>query len=135
METKKLTAKDIMIGDYMKYKDGTIVQIARIGDVSPMDAPIYCHTQLEGYFPCQLDDISPISITAEFLEKNCWYIPENCSWWQNNEVNFFIIGYTDGQFEVCTDIDSEFSNLCCIENVNELQHLYHICHIDKEIVL
>ena len=135
METKKLTEKDLMIGDYMKYKDGTIVRIARVGDVSPMDAPIYCYTKLEGYFPCQWDDISPILLTAEILEKNGWYFPKNSSWWQNNEVDFYIVGYTDGLFEIYTDGDSEFSCLCCIGDVHELQHLYHICHIDKEIVL
>ena len=135
METKKLTCCVLMVGDYMKYKDGTIVRIVRVGDVSPMDAPIYCHTQLEGYFPCELADISPIPLTAEILEKNGWYIPINSCWWHNNEIDFYLVGYTDGDFGIYTDGDSEFSNLCRINHVHELQNQYRICRFNKEIVL
>ena len=136
METKKLTAKDLMIGDYFRYKDGTIVRIARVGDVSPMDAPIYCHTLLEGYFPCQLEDIEPTPITAEILEKNGWTKPASGRVWSRNNVPSFVLEeIDDGSFEVTTDTCSEWGGLCMIRFVHELQHALRLCGVDTEIVL
>lgn len=138
METKKLTPKDIMIGDWVLWKNKP-VQIAAVSGIKysfgQIDVTLaYCNDEkvLESH---DIKTISPIPLTAEVLEKNGWYIPKNSSWWQNNEVDFYIVGYTDGLFEIYTDGDSKFSCLCCIGDVHELQHLYHICHIDKEIVL
>lgn len=149
METKKLTAKDLMIGDWVKYKDGTVVQIARVGDVSPMDAPIYCHTQLEGYFPCQFEDIEPIPLTAEILEKNGFSeLMEHDEWSRIFRVYhddlfievgiyepmFINIGYVDNEGE-----EQPLSDIVKVhgENfyVHELKHALRLCGInDKEIV-
>ena len=152
----KLTAKDLMVGDYMKYKDGTIVRIARVGDVSPMDAPIYCHTQLEGYFPCQLSDISPIPLTAEILEKNGFYFGYTsqqedaasqigCSCekaWTYDEgggsIQVTFPNECDGGLIVLDeqDFDKELEFVFANQiYVHELQHLIRICKINKEIVL
>lgn len=129
METKKLTYCDLVVWDYMKYKDGTIVRIARVGDISPMDAPIYCHTQLEGYFPCQLADISPIPLTAEILEK----IGFLKSLWEIYRLpkTDFSIEHTGGLFIL------RISNirLFAIKSVSHLQHILRDFNLDKEIVL
>lgn len=129
METNKLTAPDIMCWDYFRYKDGTIVRIARVGDISPMDAPIYCHTQLEGYFPCQLADISPIPLTAEILEK----IGFLKSLWEIYRLpkTDFSIEHTGGLFIL--RISNE--RLCEVKSVSHLQHLLRDFNVDKEIVL
>ena len=130
METKKLTCCDLMVGDWVKYKDRTVVQIARVGDVSPMDAPIYCHTQMEGYFPCQLDDISPIPLTAEILEKNGFKyndIPIVLGW---EQYGLTLYRGGDGFLINCGQ------NVALIINyVHELQHALRLCGEDKEIVL
>lgn len=133
----KLTYCDLMVGDYMKYKDGTIIQIARIGNMSPMDAPIYCYTQLEGYFPCQLSDLAPIPLTAEILEKNSWSKPASGRVWSRNNVPSFVLEeIDDGSFEVTTDTCSEWGGLCVIHYVHEFQHALRLCRInDKEIIL
>ena len=130
METKKLTAKDLMIWDYMKYKDGTIVQIARVGDVSPMDAPIYCYTQLEGYFPCELADLAPIPLTAENLMRNGF-------------IKGIFGTYRLPNTTLAVEIDAyglmflRFQNcqICEIKSVSHLQHLMRDLGITNEIVL
>lgn len=136
METKKLTCCDIMVWDYMLYKDGTIVKIARVGDVSPMDAPIYCHTQLEGYFPCQLADISPIPLTTEILEKNNFekHYDDDIIIYTHPQGIIIEMGinykfFDDGHFFVRGIQHRLFY-------VHEIQHALRLCGInDKEIVL
>lgn len=139
METKKLTTKDLMIGDYMKYKDGTIVRIARVGDVSPMDAPIYCHTQLEGYFPCQLNDISPIPLTSEILEKNGIKnhseIPEYVV--KTNEYEIWVIL---DEPQNCVHVEKYDKSIPAIYHnkilfFHELQHALRLCGIEKNIII
>lgn len=140
METKKLTAKDLMIGDYMKYKDGTIVRIARVGDVSTMDAPIYCRTQLKGYFSCQLDDIEPIPLTAEILERNfeqhtfddySYYEIKNDLLVRNAYDTIFLAQWIDTD----TSLYQVPHYILDINYVHELQHILHLLGSNKEIVL
>lgn len=140
METKKLTCCDLMIGDYMKYKDGTIVQIARVGDVSPMDAPIYCHTQLEGYFPCQFEDIEPISLTAKVLDMNFERKVYNDYAYYELDDNFCVrIVY--GEMFLARWDDDELSvyqsphAILRLNYVHELQHALRLCGVDKEITI
>ena len=142
MRTNNLTASDFMVGNYMKYKDGTIVQIARVGDVSPMDAPIYCHTQLEGYFPCQFDDISPIPLTAEILEKNGFEEDDYFRYtfyFDNRRVrssSIEVVPQDENWSEIEMTIRSGRTDITSVvEYVHELQHALRFCGIDKEIKL
>lgn len=139
METK-LTARDIMVGDYTKHKDGTVVQVARVGNVSPMDAQVYCRTQSEGYFPCQLADLAPIPLTTEILDKNFEKDTyENYSYYEISDD--FCIRNNFGRIYLAQWIGSEHSmtqypkRIVYLESVEQLQHAMRLLSIDKEIVL
>lgn len=130
METTKITAEPLMIGDWVSIDN----KPHKVTGIQICDGIMCVQTDYtDTYY--SIENYAPIPLTADVLEKNGWYIPKNSSWWQNNEVDFYIVGYTDGLFEIYTDGDSEFSNLCRINHVHELQNLYRICRINKEIVL
>lgn len=127
METKKLTCRDLMIRDWV-YRSDCYDKVVEVRKDTILGSDPF-----RGLIP--IADLQPITLTAEILEKNGWYIPINSSWWHNDVIDFYLVGYTDGSFQIYTDKDSEFSNLCRINHVHELQHLYRICRIRKEIVL
>lgn len=135
METK-LTAKDLMIGDWVLCVDSTHKSktYAQIDAIEEGQTCILVRKDNRNWF-LDIGFIEPIPLTAEILEKNGWYIPTNSCWWHNNEIDFYLVGYTNGDFGIYTDGDSEFSDLCRINHVHELQNLYRICRFNKEIVL
>ena len=137
METKKLTAKDLMIGDYVMAKKEPIRIATPFGNETVLhQLTLYGYTSDGAKAgPFLETELTPIPLTAEILEKNGWYIPTNSCWWHNDEIDFYLVGYTNGDFGIYTDGDSEFSNLCRINHVHELQNLYRICRFNKEIVL
>lgn len=140
METIK--ANSLMLNDWVKIKEpnkyaGAIGTIRNLSSLEGAYLAIYINDPDFGTFVTDVfcEDIEPIPLTAEVLEKNGWYIPINSCWWHNDEIDFYLVGYTDGSFQIYTDGDSEFSDLCRINHVHELQNLYRICRISKEIVL
>lgn len=115
-----------MIGDWVSC-DGKCYQIAELGGMVCLDA--------EKEIFASLEDITPIPITPEILEKNGWHIPKHKIWCQNDDVTFYMCRYTDGTYEIYADGDSEFSNFCNIRFVHELQHALKLCGIEKTIEL
>ena len=77
-----------------------------------------------------LEDIKPIPITAEILEKNGWYVPLLKSWWEHPDIAFWMKAYTDGTFELMIDEDSDIS-FCTIHYVHELQHALRLCGLSE----
>ena len=135
METKKLTAKDLMIGDYVysTFSDKPCkVQAIELTEHE------YGSVRVAGV-DCVKDivSLSPIPLTAEVLEKNGWTKPASSRVWSRNNVPSFVLEeIDDGSFEVTTDTCSEWGGLCMIRYVHELQHALRLCGInDKEIVL
>ena len=117
METKKLTAKDLMIGDYVYRPDcyDKVVEVRK--------DTILGSDPLRGLIP--IADLQPITLTAEILEKNGFKNIDtgldcdgsNIYWKTNN-------GYSINT----QDINLKF--------VHELQHAMRLCGInDKEIEL
>ena len=133
MKTKKLTCCDLMVGDWVYSTFSNKPCKVQAIELSEHE---YCSVQVTGVDGVKdIVSLSPIPLTAEILEKNGWYIPTNSCWWHNNEIDFYLVGYTNGDFGIYTDGDSEFSDLCRINHVHELQNLYRICRFNKEIVL
>lgn len=124
-----------MVGDYMKYKDGTIAQIARVGNLPDRFAIIYCHSQIYGYFPCQLADLEPIPLTVEILEKNNFekHYDDDIIIYTHPQGIIIEMGinyklFDDGHFYV-RGIQHRLYYL------HQLQQALHLLDIDKEIVL
>ena len=148
METKKLTAKDLMIGDWVniyhftndeqQVKDLFHAKVVSIlqGNEKENYNTIECVYGTDIAFR-PADTCLPIPLTAEVLEKNGWTKPASSRVWSRNNVPSFVLEeIDDGSFEVTTDTCLEWGGLCVICFVHELQHALRLCGInDKEIVL
>jgi hypothetical protein len=119
METK-LTAKDLMIGDWVYRPDcyDKVVEVRK--------DTILGSDPLRGLIP--IADLQPIPLTAEVLEKNGWTKPASGRIWSRNNVPSFVLEeIDDGSFEITTDTCSEFGGLCVIRYVHQIQNALRLC--------
>jgi hypothetical protein len=134
METKKLTAKDLMIGDWVNSTFSDKPCKVQAIDLSEHGYGSVRVTGVDGVK--DIISISPIPLTAEILEKNGWSKPASGRVWDTSNVTSFVLEeIDDGSFEVTTYTCSDWGGLCKIHYVHQLQNLLHACHEDKEIVL
>lgn len=134
-----MKGSELMIGDLVAVSN-TPLQIAALGTVKAgfLDAKgeMFYH-----YY----DNIEPIPLTAEILEKNGWI--------ENPDIPRAVIYYTqkfkDGDdgwlwdFDVRIDCDPYGDyhlmhngvSFCYVNYVHALQHVLKLCGIDKEIEL
>lgn len=78
---------------------------------------------LSGFY----DEVDPIPLTAEILEKNGFKhsMPHNdCT---NADCNFYLYEGGNGYCIQNTDIKLDY--------VHQLQHLFRLCNIEKEIII
>lgn len=141
-----MKANELMIGDFVfheKYGNAIIESIDNdFGDnlsvrlisenIQHKDGYKY------GYCWCNLDEIFPIPLTPEILEKNGFV--EDGEGVYGDDNSFFIPTYQNGFYTgTCeTYIEStegigDFSGR--LKYVHELQHALKLCGIEKEIVL
>lgn len=117
MKDNRLTAQDLMIGDWVKINyRGKFVKVTAIHD------GLIDTTAIS---PLMEDEYEPIPLTPEILEKN-WFIRDGESWW-----------YQDFRIVLST---SKGASLVCgrLKNfafVHELQHALRLCGIEKEITI
>ena len=143
METKKLTAKDLMIGDLVCYcKENNyltkVESIHNTGHASVSDEycikcfrdrkdPLYDKNPIDFF---NVEILHPIPLTAEILEKNGFKY-NDCPivlGWEQYGLTLYRGG--DGFLINCGQ------NVALIINyVHELQHALRLCRVDKEIVL
>lgn len=113
--------EDLMIGDWVSYHG-----IAN--KVAPAD---FCHFEW-------INEIRPIPLTLEILEKNGFVKVEN------TQTSTIIYSFRDSLFRIGVfdfnhvTIDSYYTDSSCdvfISSVHELQHALRLCGINKEIKL
>lgn len=138
METKKLTPRDIMIGDWVLWKNKN-VQIAAVSGIKysfgQIDVTLaYCNDEkvLESH---DIKTISPVPLTAEILSKNKFekHYDGDIVIYTHPQGIIIEMGinyklFDDGRFYV-RGIQHR------LYYVNELQHALRLCGVDKEIVL
>ena len=119
--------------DIVKYNDKIMV-IKEPRDGSHFD--LFCPQEGSVYCLVDVEEIKPIPITSEILEKNGWkkemyhdwrhYIPlERTLLYLSKGVNI------DGAFTVCVGL--EMSHIACISFVHQLQHLFFGLNINYEM--
>ena len=124
-----MEAKDLMIGDWVLYKDKSIM-------VWEIDAYYdRINTEPDGYNAIRcIDvlDIKPIPLTPEILEKNGFELQRDKS--ELGKLDTYWLGSELGAFRIhrLNNGDYQFG-LAKIRNVHELQHALRLCGIDKEI--
>lgn len=138
MTDKELRATDLMIGDWVNVTlegetfKGRVTSID--GDTEEIKVSLYT-APLGWEDGDDFDEIEPIPLTAEILEKNGWkcnntyqsYSCDYASFELRLERNFYIVeveGYEEG-----------YGAFTSIEYLHELQHLLKLCGISKNIVL
>ena len=135
-----MKAEDLMIGDWILC-DGKPYQIAEIGGMVCLDAD-------EELF-ASFEDIEPISLTSEILEKNGFendfYEDVSVADYHSIRVegyslkgkvdgwDDFLITFCNGSVNVVTDFHGEFRGE--IGYVHTFQHALKLCGIEKEIVV
>ena len=137
---------DLMLNDLVMYQG----KILRVGCISDYDIKIDLFedgedTPYAEIWQEELDEVEPIPLTAEILEKNGFE--------EKTESSPFVYYlFKDGDNSVSLEhtydtTDKEDYWACCIGNrlcdvctismhyVHELQHALRLCGVDKEIVL
>lgn len=125
-----MKANELMIGDLLKPKNvDSYFKVGLIGADS-----IWNDTDTAKW---DLDEIEPIPLTPEILEKNGW---KNCvpDVWQNEYRGFFFY-WENGTGRFGMDdfrrLQEQWKMHLQIKHIHELQHALRLCGIEKEITI
>lgn len=133
-----MKAQELMIGDWVEYrftrwtekggvyKDYQYVQISSIGK-------LYIKADNDRVASADGEEFYPIPLTSEILEKNGW---EHKWWWVHPSTRICFQEKITGDFRVMPDTECDKRDwFATIKYVHELQHLYKLCGIEKDVVL
>ena len=129
-----MKVEDLMLGDWVQVEGIPL----RVGGLSNYDiyVDLFRGNESEVYsqiWADEMDSIQPIPITPEILEKNGW---EHKWWWVHPSTSICFQEKITGDFRVMPDTECDKRDwFTTIKYVHELQHLYKLCGIEKEIVL
>ena len=110
--------------DIVKYNDKIMV-IKEPRDGSHFD--LFCPQERSVYCLVDVEEIKPIPITVEILEKNGWKKKMYCDWCHYLPIEGNILYLSkgigiDGAFSV--DVGQDMSYIASISFVHQLQHLF-----------
>lgn len=144
-----MKAKELMTGDWLRVSDvptNLESKIGKCGKVAKLEQyPNYSgiaikfDNELDTYFCEKEEELAPIPLTPEILEKNGFehYVSgedsDNFDGTQG-DLAYTFNKTTDGYMS-CIDVTHSFTITGKIKYVHELQHLFRLCGIEKEIVL
>ena len=119
--------------DIVKYNDKIMV-IKEPRDGSHFD--LFCPQEGSVYCLVDVEEIKPIPITSEILEKNRWKKKMYCDWChylpiEGNILYLFIGIGIDGAFSV--DVGQDMSYIASISFVHQLQHLFFGLGLNSEM--
>ena len=110
--------------DIVKYNDKIMV-IKEPRDGSHFD--LFCPQEGSVYCLVDVEEIKPIPITSEILEKNRWKKKMYCDWCHYLPIEGNILYLSkgigiDGAFSV--DVGQDMSYIASISFIHQLQHLF-----------
>ena len=119
--------------DIVKYNDKIMV-IKEPRDGSHFD--LFCPQERSVYCLVDVEEIKPIPITVEILEKNGWKKKMYCDWCHYFPIEGNILYLSkgigiDGAFSV--DVGKDMSYIASISFVHQLQHLFFSLNINYEM--
>ena len=119
--------------DIVKYNDKIMV-IKEPRDGSHFD--LFCPQEGSVYCLVDVEEIKPIPITSEILEKNRWKKKMYCDWCHYLPIEGNILYLSkgigiDGAFSV--DVGQGMSHIACISFVHQLQHLFFGLGLNSEM--
>ena len=140
METIK--ANSLMLNDLVKIKEpnkyaGAIGTIQSLTSLEGAYLAIYINDPNFGIFVTEVfsEDIEPIPLTAEILEKFGFV--------KHRDIFYRLAVHIDEFNGFMFSLGSDFDGVFCLQSnrfvrfafVHELQHTLRLCGIDKEIVI
>lgn len=139
-----MKAQDLMIGDFVfleNYGNAIIENIDNDFGDNPSVKLISENIKHKdgykyGYCWCDLNEIFPLPLTPEILEKNefeCYSRESNLIWGITLPEGHFVLAYMDYYWEFT--VDATIYRRIKIQYVHQLQHLLKLCKIEKEIIL
>jgi hypothetical protein len=157
MKANELSSRDLMVGDWVRlintihnvsFPDNGVIQDEgytttrtpiKITTVSE-NCVSYYSNKLEIYITISSEEIEPIPLTPEILEKNGFKVEFYNDYKVYELNNFKVCKNCCDYFEVCdlwddSDWGWRIINFCPCIYVHELQHALKLCEIDKEIVV
>ena len=137
-----MKANDLMIGDWVEWKHATEEKYHGIYKIATIEEGWVDFYDEEGYCCSQpYDEIHPIPITKEFIEKNGYRFNdevENGGDWEYYGIYksciyrtssgwylWILVGEMDGGNQISLNINY----------VHEMQHALRLCGVEKEINL
>ena len=119
--------------DIVKYNDKIMV-IKEPRDGSHFD--LFCPQEGSVYCLVDVEEIKPIPITSEILEKNRWKKKMYCDWCHYLPIEGNILYLSkgigiDGAFSV--DVGQDMSYIASISFVHQLQHLFFSLNINHKM--
>lgn len=147
-----MKAEELMIGDWVTITEhddfhGYIAKVVIINGETDYITVHIPNMHLHDVFA---DDLQPVQLTKEILEKNGW---KKQRWWRFKQsdvitydivddiVDEFYLEVTDDGFALVNDLSDDedhgyMSNwVVDINYVHELQHALKLCKIEKEIII
>ena len=122
-----LKISDLSVGDWVRTKDGNVT----VDIISPLEVVVM--NDYGNLCACKIEDIEPIPITAEILEKN-GFEPSSSYWSIYNDAgNHIEIWWNGDKWQL--SVNSVEYTLCDLHWVHQIQHLMRVWGIDKEINL
>lgn len=150
-DMEKLNSKSLMIGDWVSVKSCSKPNFYKVSKLDPNREssvyPIHVERPAEGlsYTFLDEDEIEPIPLTAEILEKNgfvdCHTIGEKFELRIHlDKDNYQVVSYYFGLAALSIKTEYSYSlsptiDRLRIKYVHELQHALKLCKINKEVVL
>ena len=123
-----MKTNELMIGDWVLLK-GVPTKIHDIDKIDGINREWIAGCE-DGGCTCY-EDIQPIPLTPEILEKNGFEDTICDAFWISTSCNLL---WKDGKLQnFCREEDDEVCIPC--EYVHELQNALRLCKVDKEIVL
>lgn len=132
MKAKELSCKDLMVGDWVtgkKWRENPF-KLTRINDNGKYYYGITSDGTQVG--PFLLEEIEPIPLTPEILEKNGFEFFIDTWYLQTEERKPIHIRFMDGFIAISINCNIIPMRL---KYVHQLQHALRNCEIEKEIVL
>ena len=128
-----MDAKDLMIGDYIMFNKNIYIieEISKKGWAHIIyNDGSNCRVALSSDYI--LDELTPITLTPEILEKNGFELQRDKS--ELGTLDTYWLGSELGAFRIhrLNNGDYQFG-LAKIKNVHELQHALRLCGVRKEI--
>ena len=122
-----------IIGDIVEY-DNKVMVIKEPRDGNHFD--LSCHKEGLVYCFVGVEDIKPVVLTPEILEKNRWKKKMYCDWCHYLPIEGNILYLSkgigiDGAFSV--DVGQGMSHIACISFVHQLQHLFFGLGLNSEM--